>query len=219
MFVNLFRLPEEAEQDLHQTLLDAPDEWFHSLTSQEQAVTALKEIAGETVAIEEGPQSVGKYSQLYRPSGAKALASHYLMAFRTGYPQLSVLHPLNVTPSAPYTTKLQAGLGLVPETKLLLQLWEPSMSVPVLYQQALESGQFPRHDGSTAAKCRRGMFLHLDTWVMVRLRLAISNSCCLRWETKNSCSFCCCLPAVPPQAWQTLFARFTGPAMRLEIRN
>jgi hypothetical protein len=81
---HLFRLPEEAEQDLHQTLLNAPDEWFHSLTSQEQAMTALKEIAGETVAIEEGPQSVGKYSQLYRPSGAKALASHYLMAFEQG---------------------------------------------------------------------------------------------------------------------------------------
>ena len=44
----------KPKQDLHQTLLDAPDEWFHSLTSQEQAVTALKEIAGETVAIEEG---------------------------------------------------------------------------------------------------------------------------------------------------------------------
>lgn len=56
-----------------------------------------------------------------------------------------------MTPSAPYTTKLQAGLGLVPETKLLLQLWEPSMSVPVLYQQALESGQFP---GMTARRLR-----------------------------------------------------------------
>jgi hypothetical protein len=45
--------------------------------------------------------------------------------------------------SAPYTAKLQAGLGLVSETKLLLQLWEPGMTVPMLHREALESGQFP----------------------------------------------------------------------------
>jgi len=42
-----------------------------------------------------------------------------------------------------YTTKLQAGLGLVTETKLLLQIWEPGMTVPMLYKEALASGQFP----------------------------------------------------------------------------
>jgi len=48
-----------------------------------------------------------------------------------------VAHP------AQYTAKLQAGLGLMTETKLLLQIWEPGMTVPTLYKEALASGQFP----------------------------------------------------------------------------
>ncbi|BDV01244.1 hypothetical protein TDMWS_13290 [Thermodesulfomicrobium sp. WS] len=43
----------------------------------------------------------------------------------------------------PYTTQLQAGLGLVNETKTLLGLWSPDMSAKRLYQVALESGRFP----------------------------------------------------------------------------
>jgi len=56
-----------------------------------------------------------------------------------------------VSDTAPYTAKLQAGLGKVPETKLLLQLWEPGMPVSVLFKEALESGQFP---GMTARRLR-----------------------------------------------------------------
>lgn len=48
-----------------------------------------------------------------------------------------VAHP------ARYTAQLQAGLGLIPETQVLLQLWEPGMSAPDLYRRALESGHFP----------------------------------------------------------------------------
>lgn len=43
----------------------------------------------------------------------------------------------------PYTTQLQAGLGLVNETKTLLELWSPGMSASQLQQVALESGRFP----------------------------------------------------------------------------
>ena len=43
----------------------------------------------------------------------------------------------------PYTTRLQAGLGLINETKTLLELWSPGMSVNHVYQVALESGRFP----------------------------------------------------------------------------
>jgi hypothetical protein len=42
-----------------------------------------------------------------------------------------------------YTTQLQAGLGLVNETKALLALWSPGISAPQLQQVALESGRFP----------------------------------------------------------------------------
>ena len=43
----------------------------------------------------------------------------------------------------PYTTQLQAGLGLVNETKTLLDLCSPGMSAVQLYKVALESGRFP----------------------------------------------------------------------------
>jgi hypothetical protein len=42
-----------------------------------------------------------------------------------------------------YTTQLQAGLGLVNETKTLLDLWSPGMAANQLHQVALESGRFP----------------------------------------------------------------------------
>ena len=45
--------------------------------------------------------------------------------------------------TTPYTTQLQAGLGLVDETKSLLELWSPGMATSGLYQLALESGRFP----------------------------------------------------------------------------
>ncbi len=48
-----------------------------------------------------------------------------------------------VTDNKPYTTQLQAGLGLVNETKTFLELWSPGMSANQLYQVALESGRFP----------------------------------------------------------------------------
>jgi hypothetical protein len=45
--------------------------------------------------------------------------------------------------SPAYTTKLQAGLGLIPETEKLLSLWEPGMDAHALLQRALTSGEFP----------------------------------------------------------------------------
>lgn len=42
-----------------------------------------------------------------------------------------------------YTTQLQAGLGLIDETKILLELWQPGMTVQQLSQKALDAGRFP----------------------------------------------------------------------------
>lgn len=42
-----------------------------------------------------------------------------------------------------YTTRLQAGLGLIEETRLLLELWSPGMTPPELNRIALQSGRFP----------------------------------------------------------------------------
>ncbi len=49
---------------------------------------------------------------------------------------------------APYNVNLQAGLGLIDETKQLLNLWQPGMSSALLFEAALNSGQF----GSMSAR-------------------------------------------------------------------
>jgi hypothetical protein len=42
-----------------------------------------------------------------------------------------------------YTTQLQAGLGMVEETRVLLDLWQPGATKTELYNAALEAGCFP----------------------------------------------------------------------------
>ena len=42
-----------------------------------------------------------------------------------------------------YTTQLQAGLGLIEETRQLLQFYQPGMTTVQLYEAALASGRFP----------------------------------------------------------------------------
>jgi hypothetical protein len=42
-----------------------------------------------------------------------------------------------------YTTKLQAGLGLIPETEKLMSLWEPDLDSRGLLDRAMHSGEFP----------------------------------------------------------------------------
>jgi len=43
----------------------------------------------------------------------------------------------------PYTTQLQAGLGLISETVRFLQMWQKGLSAQQLFRLALESGAFP----------------------------------------------------------------------------
>lgn len=43
----------------------------------------------------------------------------------------------------PYTTQLQAGLGLVEQTRILLELWQPGMRAAELQKTVLQSGRFP----------------------------------------------------------------------------
>lgn len=48
-----------------------------------------------------------------------------------------------MTASRRYTTQLQAGLGLIQETNVLFDYWEPGMSVGDLYEITLQVGAFP----------------------------------------------------------------------------
>lgn len=45
--------------------------------------------------------------------------------------------------SPAYTTQLGAGLGMINETRILLDMWQEGMRGPDLYQGALASGRFP----------------------------------------------------------------------------
>ena len=66
-----------------------------------------------------------------------------------------------------YTTQLQAGLGLIDETKSLLSLYEPGMSVPELHEVALNSGLFPnvsaRRLRNVIAECFSPRYLKNNT--------------------------------------------------------
>ena len=42
-----------------------------------------------------------------------------------------------------YATTLNAGLGMIEETKIMLELWNPGMSSSELLQMGLQSGRFP----------------------------------------------------------------------------
>jgi len=42
-----------------------------------------------------------------------------------------------------YSSMLNAGIGMIDETRMLLDLWHPGITNKELYQVALESGQFP----------------------------------------------------------------------------
>lgn len=68
--------------------------------------------------------------------------------------------------TATYTTQLQAGLGMLDETRELLDLWQPTDSTPSLYQRALDSGRFPtlsaRRLRNIVAECFAPRFLSGD---------------------------------------------------------
>ncbi len=46
-------------------------------------------------------------------------------------------------PKVAYTAQLQAGLGMLAETRALLELWQPGMDRTSLNKVALQSGRFP----------------------------------------------------------------------------
>lgn len=71
-----------------------------------------------------------------------------------------------------YTTQLQAGLGLIEETKTLLTIYYPGMTGSELYSQALESGLFPlvsaRRLRNIIAECFTPRYLKNNSAVYLR---------------------------------------------------
>lgn len=95
-----------------------------------------------------------------------------------------------------YTTDLQAGLGMLPETHTLLDIWQPGMTAAELFQTALHSGAFPNISASrlqsVIGKCFAPRYLgrqDYPAWVLKQSRLTL-----------------------PTPAWQQLLFLFTARA-------
>lgn len=81
-----------------------------------------------------------------------------------------------------YTTQLQAGLGMVEETKNLLDLWQEGMDKSELQQIALEAGRFPnmsaRRLRNVVSECFAPRFLSQRppaAWILKKLSGKLSN--------------------------------------------
>ncbi len=76
-----------------------------------------------------------------------------------------------------YTTQLGAGLGLIEETKILLDLYQPGMTVVELYEIALSSGYFPsvtaRRLRNIIAECFSPRYMKTDSAVHLQ---SLSNA-------------------------------------------
>lgn len=77
-----------------------------------------------------------------------------------------------------YTTQLQAGLGLLEETRQLLQVYQPGMSASQLYEAALASGRFPlvtaRRLRNIVAECFAPRYMR-DPHVAARLKSLVDR--------------------------------------------
>lgn len=77
-----------------------------------------------------------------------------------------------------YTTQLQAGLGLLEETRQLLQVYQPGMSASQLYEAALASGRFPlvtaRRLRNIVVECFAPRYMR-DLYVTARLKSLVDR--------------------------------------------
>lgn len=77
-----------------------------------------------------------------------------------------------------YTTQLQAGLGLLDETRQLLQVYQPGMTVSQLHEAALASGRFPlvtaRRLRNLVAECFAPRYLR-EPQVAAQLKLLLDQ--------------------------------------------
>jgi len=98
-----------------------------------------------------------------------------------------------------YTTQLQAGLGLVDETRQLLQLWEPGMSAALLYDLALRSGYFSgmsaRRLLNVVKECFAPRYLVRNGYPAQALKIAME--------------------VIPPAAFEQLLFLYTARANRI----
>ena len=146
---HLFRLPETLEQELHRTLstskgipelVDAAIEEMRALL---RARTSLS-LAPFTSA----PCTCWPMRSGYRSSPA-IIVGHCL-----GRSKLSLFHGLIVDVASHYSIRLNAGLGLVPETGRLLELWQVGTTAQTLLKAAMEFRRFSLTVGPSPQKYR-----------------------------------------------------------------
>lgn len=84
---HLFRLPEEAEQDLHALAGSELGEQFviEHLQSQDQAMSFLQTLAGGRSSGTEGPMILGKFEEPEFQAMLASMAGAYRAAFQDGF--------------------------------------------------------------------------------------------------------------------------------------
>lgn len=85
---HLFRLPEDVEQGIHQTLHE-PElcaRLSAMVATRDAALDYLRELAGTSAAATDGigPVKLGNAADLRQPEPLRLLAAHYLQGFQTG---------------------------------------------------------------------------------------------------------------------------------------
>jgi hypothetical protein len=189
---------------------------------KDAAMAALKALAeGSSSPTGVGPTAVGKLDQLGAADTLAEIAGGYFFAFLQRRQNLSISVELAVAESSLYTTQLGAGLGLVSETKTLLDLWSPGMSCgSELHQIALESGRFPtvtaRRLRNIVVECFAPRYLKCQPALQLRTPQATFRGAC---PPPISASSCWCLPVEPIRFSEISFATFIGPDTRVAIRT
>jgi hypothetical protein len=88
---HLFRLPEEMEQDLHDTIKGNKEAGRDFTPDKDAALAALMRISGDDVIQASGPYMVGSIGELEKPSILASVASAYVAGFRSGLRTLPYL--------------------------------------------------------------------------------------------------------------------------------
>ncbi|WP_327211616.1 BrxE family protein [Rhizobium ruizarguesonis] len=90
---HLFRLPEEMEQNLHDTIKGNKEagRGLPFTPDKDAALAALMRICGDDIIQASGPYMVGSIGELEKPSILASIASAYVAGFRSGLRTLPYL--------------------------------------------------------------------------------------------------------------------------------
>ena len=147
VFFTSFRLPEVREQELHGILSDGRS--FRCRWSPLGAGTLhLRRFRRLPMAILQQARGPVKLGSAPGNNDLQWHSRYFPQLYCRVCPRgkmLSLFRIMTQQTKPIYNIQLSAGLGLLDETRSLLDLWEPGMSPSALHEAALASGPLPNH--------------------------------------------------------------------------